>query len=253
MTVNRSHFERSYSEFPAWTCPTCEQGHLVLDKASFQNVETGPSKKAHDHPAWDVEWIENRFAGILICNFANCGELVAIGGSVTVEEQYEQDYDGEIRQIYVDTFEPRFIFPAPPLVRLIQETPIAVKAKLVEAAGLVWQNSEASANQVRQAVESLMDCQKVIKTEMQKGKRARLSLHRRIKIFEKSDPANAEILLAIKWLGNTGSHLGKLSRKDVFDAFDMIELVLTNLYSQSAKQIQRKAKAINKAKGPATP
>lgn len=253
MTVNRNHFDISYSKFPAWTCPTCEQGHLVLDETSLKKVETGPSKKAQDHPAWDVEWIESRFVGLLICNFVNCAELVAIGGSVTVEEQYDQDYDGVVSQTYVDTFEPRFLFPAPPLVRLIQETPKVVKEKLVEAAGLVWQNSEASANQVRQAVESLMDCQKIKKTEIQRGKRVRLSLHRRIKIFERTDPINGEILLAIKWLGNTGSHLGKLSRKDVFDAFDMMELVLTNLYSQAAKQIQRKAKAINKAKGPATP
>lgn len=44
------------------------------------------------------------------------------------------------------------------------------------------------------------------------------------------DPENAEMPLTVKWLGNSGSHAGELTRDDVLDAFDLIDLVLVNLY-----------------------
>ena len=205
-----------------------------------------------DHDAWEPEWMESRFCAILVCNSVKCGELAAISGSVFVEEAHEQDYNGSWNQSYVDLYEPRSLFPAPLPFQLFDEIPDVVKDRLVEAAGLIWQNSEASANQIRQAVESLMDCRKVKKTRIQSGKRVRMSLHGRIKEFEKTDKDNAELLLAVKWLGNSGSHPGGLDRDNVLDAFDMIEMVLTNLYNKSATAIRRKAKAINKAKGPTT-
>lgn len=82
---------------------------------------------------------------------------------------------------------------------------------------------------------------------------AYLSLHKRIKELETTDPVNAEILLAVKWLGNSGSHAGGLKRDDVLDAFDMVELVLVNLYDKTSADIMAKVKAINTHKGPVAP
>ncbi|TCP92760.1 uncharacterized protein DUF4145 [Sphingomonas sp. PP-CE-1A-559] len=79
------------------------------------------------------------------------------------------------------------------------------------------------------------------------------TLDSRIKEFELKDPKNAEILLAVKWLGNSGSHAGGLTRDDVFDAFDMVELVLNNLYDTTTADIMAKVKAINNHKGPVKP
>lgn len=249
MTVDRSLYQTSYYTLPEWLCPTCGKGHLLVDPKAFLNIEAGPSKQAHKHEEWDPEWIERRFAGLLECNFAMCGERVAIFGNVSVEEQHEQNYDGDWEQSFPERFHPRGLTPAPLPINPPTDTPDNVKTALGEAAGLLWQSAEGAANQIRQAVEYLMDEQGVTKSTPG----AFLSLHNRIKEFEKKDASNAEILLAVKWLGNSGSHAGGLTREDLFDAFDMVELVLVALYDSSYAQIMAKVKAVNTQKGPVKP
>ena len=247
MTVDRSLYAKSFEQLPDWSCPTCGKGHLKRDEASFLDIETGPSKAAHDHDGWDPDWIKRRFAGLLTCDFYNCGEVVAISGSVSVDESYSQDYDGSWERTYSDIFTPCSIIPGPLPIRPPEASPENVTGRLREAASLLWQSSEAAANQVRQAVEYLMDERGV----SQSAPGAYLSLHSRIKEFEITDPKNAEFLLAIKWLGNSGSHAGGLKRKDVLDAFDFVEVVLVNLYDTSQAEMLAKVQAINTNKGPA--
>jgi hypothetical protein len=66
--------------------------------------------------------------------------------------------------------------------------------------------------------------------------------------FEKKDGLNGPILRAIKWIGNDGSHQGGVSREEVLDAFDMMELALTNLFDDAAAKIMKKVQAVIKAK-----
>lgn len=249
MTVDRSLYAAAFDTLPDWPCPTCGKGHLKADKGLLLNKETGPSKAIRDHGAWDPDWIKSRFAGLLECNFANCGDLVAILGDVAVEEYYETDHEGELSREYRDLFKPISLSPPPLPITPPAKTPDLVKGALGEAAGLLWQSPEGAANQVRQAVEHLMDEQGMAKSDPG----IYLPLHNRIKEFEAKDAKNAEILLAVKWLGNSGSHVGDLTRDDVFDAFDMIELVLVNLYDTTTADIMAKVKAINAHKGPVQP
>ena len=164
MTVDRSLFATTFATLPDWPCPTCGKGHLKADKDALLNQETGPSKAAHEHDAWDPEWVESRFAGLLKCNFGNCGDLVAILGNVSIVEEYRYDSDGEPTQEYDERFKPLSLSPAPLPIRPSEDTPQLVKDALREAAGLIWQSAEGAANQVRQAVENLMDEQGVTKS-----------------------------------------------------------------------------------------
>ena len=77
----------------------------------------------------------------------------------------------------------------------------------------------------------------------------RLTLHSRIEDFAKTDAENGAILLAIKWLGNSGSHPGGLTRDDVLDAFDMIEYVLEDRFGTTKKDLMAKVAAVNAKKG----
>jgi hypothetical protein len=90
-------------------------------------------------------------------------------------------------------------------------------------------------------------------SKKQGKKIARLNLHHRIEIFEKTRPEVSERLKAIKWLGNVGSHAGgkELTHDDLLDAFEILETVLIDLYSPVRAAIERKAKLINSRKGPA--
>lgn len=60
------------------------------------------------------------------------------------------------------------------------------------------------------------------------------------------------MILAIKWLGNAGSHSrSKISFDDVLDAYEFLEHILQEVYVQKTKKLKARAKEVNKKKGPA--
>ena len=177
MTVNRNHYRTRYRHLPLWECPTCGKGHLVVMKDKEAVEETGPSRRAHAHEAWDPDWIEERFTKLLNCNFANCGEVVTVSGNAGVEEDQFSDEEGNWKQDFVRHYEILSLLPAPLPIRPIAKTPETVKKSLPMAGQLLWQSPEAAANHVRRAVAHLMDHQKVKKWIKAGGKN--LTLHAR--------------------------------------------------------------------------
>ncbi len=80
-----------------------------------------------------------------------------------------------------------------------------------------------------------------------------LKLHGRIERFGKKGATQADIgehLMAVKWLGNAGSHQGEaLTRADTEMAFDQIEHILAEVYGRRTESLKAAAKAINKKGG----
>ncbi|UBI32352.1 DUF4145 domain-containing protein (plasmid) [Acinetobacter variabilis] len=61
-----------------------------------------------------------------------------------------------------------------------------------------------------------------------------------------------DYLMAIKWLGNSGSHdLEEITLQDIMDVYEIMEFVLRNLYGNVQNTLQ-KAQLINQKKGPLT-
>jgi hypothetical protein len=82
-----------------------------------------------------------------------------------------------------------------------------------------------------------------------KGKMYDLKLHRRVELYEKREPTLGKHLMAIKWLGNSGSHVGSVSREDLLDAFEILEHVLDEILRGRSKKIAQLAKKLNKKHG----
>ena len=217
-------------------------------------METGPSKREHAHDAWDPDWIRGRFCLLMQCDYEGCGEIAAVSGTSSIDEFYDQDEYGNPTREYGDRFRVSSISPAPFPIKVPPPTPEAVKASLIEASALIWQSADSAGNKIRSSVELLMDDQRISKTSLRNGKRVRMSLHARIEKFKQANRETGEALLAIKWLGNSGSHIGpELKRSDVLDAFDIIEFALDDVYAKSRTEIMKKVRLINKNKGPAKP
>jgi hypothetical protein len=83
--INRKLWQLRFMKFPSWPCPSCHSGTLTLKEETFVNLETGASEKSQDHEAWEPDWIDERFVGLLVCQDAACGEIVAIGGRTHIE------------------------------------------------------------------------------------------------------------------------------------------------------------------------
>jgi hypothetical protein len=236
---------KSYT--PNWHCPSCSGGYLKLKLDSLSFSETNDSRSAHEHEAWDPEWISYRFTALLTCNNDGCKEPVAVCGTgkvdlVQVSDQHDWDY--------VEFFYPDFINPAPALVTLPPDCPKAVSTELNKAFVLTWNDASAAANRIRVGVERLLDYLKEPKTKLNKGRRERLSLHARIMSLAKRDKDLSDSLLAVKWLGNAGSHADELTKDDIYDALDILEVILGDLFFRHRNRVKKLVLAINRNKGP---
>ncbi len=249
----RNLWNEAFSEWPTWPCPTCNSVAVTLEgKTKIISDETGPSIRAQQHEAWDPEWIEKRFAALLKCHNPACGELIAVAGRVSIEEALGNDEMGEPQQQFADTFKPSFFEAAPPIFVIPDKCPAQVRLQLISAFALIWSDTAAAASRMRAGVEALLDDQGIAKTTISKArKREWLTTHSRIESLKKSHKEAAEYLMAIKWLGNTGTHtyFEGLERKDILDAATLFEAAIERLYLKKDKEFERLAAAINKRKG----
>lgn len=230
---------------PAWPCHRCKQGYLTPVTDTFKVEETADSKEAHDQEFWEVEWLKERFVCILKCNRIGCGEAVVVAGHnvVTYVSDDHADYP-------LVTYRPDFFHPAPDMLTVPTNCPENVKEEIRESFRLFWVDLPACANRIRSAIESVLTHLGVPVTTPQG---TYLSAHSRINYYSGMNPANsqlANLMLAVKWIGNAGSHTGSVKEKDIFDGFDLLEYVLNTLYPPPTLNLAALAQSINAAKGP---
>lgn len=237
----------SGSATPLWICSTCGKGILELIEPSLNIEETGPSRASHAHEAFDYEWVNKRFSGLLKCSSKLCGDIVSIAGVAVLEE--ESDWEAQ-QQSYYDFLVPLFIYPPPLYFSIPTECAETIRDSILRSFSLLLLDIEASANAIRVTIEQILNNHHIAKTTVSKGKRKLLTLHSRIERFQLKDQETGNLLLAIKWIGNTGSHIGKLTNEDIYDAYEILEQALYRLYSTSARRAQRNAAKIILNKGP---
>lgn len=105
---------------------------------------------------------------------------------------------------------------------------------------------------MRIALEALLTELGVKRFVVKNSKRQFLNLHTRIGLLNAKHGDLKDLLFAIKWLGNAGSHAdSEVTLDDVMDAYELIDHVLQELYAQKAKKVKALAKRVNKKKGPA--
>jgi hypothetical protein len=157
---------------------------------------------------------------------------------------------------YVEYFRPLFFSDPPHIVTLPESTPQTVKDDLIASFRLFWSDSDAAANRIRASVEHLLTALRVNRTSGRgnaRGSRQFLTLHERIRRFRENEASLADHLLAVKWLGNVGSHPGGITQEDVLDGYEIIQYVLDELYIRRSHRINRLSRAINRRRGPRSP
>jgi hypothetical protein len=240
----KEHFK--IANAPHWTCPACNQGAIVLELDVISEYETASSKAAWENTG-DVDYLTLYFVGRPECSNAKCKEVIIITGLIKIHYEYNDDGETET----VRTYYPKYAYPTLCLFPISDETPIVIDEAILKAFSLFWLDKAACANAIRTTVEIILDQKKVKKYIInKKGKRQILALHQRIKLFELKNKYVADHLMAIKWIGNTGSHISKIRNADVLIAFDILKHSLEKLYSTQEKQIGSITKKILKKKGP---
>ncbi len=252
MPVDRKLAAESISNeaCPAWKCPSCEAGLFRLEKDTLHYQLEG-----HLELVWREDWFDPatdakyRFTALLRCTNDRCLEVASVAGHGTSFEDPDEEAN---RMDYAEEFFPTYFNPSPPLIDVPPACPVDVAAQLKRAFVASWDEPGAAAGRVRIATELLLTHLKVARTKPKRGGgRTRLNLHQRIEVLPAKHADVRDALLAIKWLGNAGAHEAEMSRDTVYDAFDILELVLRKLYSKDHEAVERLVKAVNKRKGPA--
>ena len=219
-----------------WPCPHCNKGLLQpVRNKGFDCEETIDSKENRQrNPDWEPEWMQFICCVKLICN--TCQGVVVSVGEATLTPSYSEEYQ------YIYEFTPKFFYPSLNIININKKWPEKIRQTIKESFALFWVNPASCANKIRVALELLMIEQKIEKFPK--------NLNKRIdKEFRKKESELADLILAVKWIGNEGSHLGSLKRQDIIDAYSILEHALNKLYDDREKMIKNKATKINKHKG----
>jgi hypothetical protein len=230
------------NECPAWPCPTCTKGTVALISKSLVHNETVESENLRNHDAWEPDWVTYSFQARARCTRPECNEQFVIAGFGGLETVYD-----EHDELIVDFFVPLLVYPQPPMIEIPPKCPLGVVRELQSAFRVFRIDARACAGRIRVALECLMDHVGIPKKRKdKKGKYTVLSLHARIDAFAANEPTIGTQLMALKWLGNSGSHNAEVSESDVLDAFEIMEHALGELIGQRSDRIAKLAKQLTK-------
>jgi hypothetical protein len=195
----------------------------------------------------EPEDMEYLYSCIADCSLEQCGESYLISG------RYHLAFDGHPFDPHTERWKVmsiESIFPALALISCPNATPNSVIECVRRGCLLYWVDKSACVNALRATIEAVCDSKRVRKTEINRGRRRRLSLHHRIGLLKNSDPEVLEILLAAKWIGNSGSHYNAVVDDDsAMDALELVEYALELLYCDRSRQIQGMARRVNRRRG----
>ena len=233
---------------PNWPCMTCGGGHLRIAPNTIQHGPTAHTRAGRDHPGHEPDWDELRAVALATCDNPLCGEVATIVG----KGEWAEDYDSYAHELnYYSRFQVTHFDPSPPLIVIPLACPDAAKKEIRKAFVLAWGDPPSAANHLRTAVERVLDGLKVLKTQKaSNGSRHRLQLHYRIERIKTRHPEAHAALMAIKWLGNAGSHASDLTQEQLLVAFDIFERALRHLFAAEDKEIRKAISKINANKGP---
>lgn len=236
-------------------CPYCEKGELIFftKKEKWVGDEEFNSRIKKD-PDYDSDFQKFYYLINLVCSNHMCNRNVISAGEISSSEIYT-DNNGE--GVKISSYIPHYFSKSPHLISLDSSYPADIQKLLESSFELFWVDKMSCANKIRICLESLMDYYKVPKKQKVKkdGKFKNLSLHERIKkceILKKSNFDNEIFALAIKWIGNIGSHnTNDCSDEKIFLAYELLDFILQDLFINQNKlqQLVKKAKIVNKSKG----
>ncbi len=255
MPMNRSVWRKEFDKdaLPAWSCPHCRYSTLVLVEKSFQRHQGADSRAVMSDSCYIPEDDAGAVCFLVKCSRGDCREVCAVAG-----RYYMVEFDiDDRRSSRVTICVPSAVVPPPPLIRLPDGCPESMRKEATRAFSLYWADAAACLNSIRQAVELFLTDLGIPKSHKvakpSGGRRlVKWKLHDRIGILEKRRPALKPLcgrLMAVKHLGNAGSHPGEVTDRDALDGFEILEAALAAVYDD-ADSLDRAVREINRRRGP---
>ncbi|WNK42636.1 DUF4145 domain-containing protein [Pantoea agglomerans] len=215
---------------PAWSCPSCHSTSLAIMPDTFHSGAVPETVARFQQADGGLEDIRLVFSCLLKCERARCGAVVAVSGTGEVRPAHDEDEE-EDGNPHFSLFQAKCFIPALSVFNIPEQCPDAVAEPLKQSFALFPGAPGAAANAVRIALEQLMDALEIP---------PRGSLHRRIEALPAPYSMQREALMAIKFLGNAGSHeFGSVTTLDIEHAFVITEFVLQKIYAGSTQSVRQ--------------
>jgi hypothetical protein len=229
-----------HGNWPRLPCGSCNVGELLVGSPNEIDV----AARHRDHPGWEPEWIRGFFTVSTECSNRACQAVGVVVGDMKVDT--DVDDQGHWQGQYDTFYRIRYVEPPLAIVTIPNGCPEDVSKAIADASRLLWIDSGSAANRLRTVVELLLTALGVRKTN---SSRKRMTTHTRIEALRATRPDVADVLEAVKWIGNVGSHPESLTTKDVLEGAALLEHALKLVYDTSDKEIARLAKRVNKRRG----
>ncbi len=254
MPLNRRLLEEPFTanSGQGFDCPSCHRGALVVD---INSVQEGPTGKTLQDEAdsqvrndnWDYSYYEGRFGFLMRCSY--CRQTVAVAGVSRYVDRRTCPHEYE----YERALFPQYFSPPPDLFRIPENCSEEIAQQVRTAFSLYWCDPGACLNRLRLAVELLLTEMEIDCYSEKDGRRSPITLDSRINMLRKRHAALSPMcdqLLAVKWLGNAGSHPEEITRDSVYDALDIVDYVLSKRFENSERRVSKISSEINQKKGP---
>jgi len=213
-----------------YNCPYCGKSKLTpaIKKDGTKamiNAQSGECIKYHESSSEYDELEIHAFALMLECTNPDCKASTVVAGRL---EAYP--YCEDMLRGYDTKFTPMFFYPPIEVLTIPDYIPENVKKEIRRSYSIYFSDPNASVTPLRCSIECFLDDVGVTKSN------SRETLHRRLVRFKVSNDEIATLLLAVKWLGNDGSHYNDtLSHEDVLKGYRVLLKALENYYQDKNK------------------
>lgn len=201
----------------AWRCYKCEKGSLVLEE----------------------KIAKSRFLSIRL-KCSSCERVYLVTGNVIPLEN-NREVDFSYYKINNFGLKPTHIRPTLSLFKIPDSISPQVKEKLMFSFDHFWHDLDACANKIRQAIELIT---------LNFGGSGK-TLHDKIVSLNLGAETN-DALLALKWIGNDGSHASiDFKREDILNVYGILVETLNTLYPDKSEkeELSKIISVINQNKG----
>jgi hypothetical protein len=231
--------------WPRPHCRTCGEGYVSWEKPVTARTEQ--SMKDMDCPGWEPEWITGTMHVIGHCDYSECKQRVIGVGKFRVD--YATSALGSEHQgvPYSEFYKVEYFNPPLPLLSLPEAVPQDVRNAIDRAAPIIFVDPSSAATVLRSSIELFLTDWGIPAYD---SSNRRITLHKRIELW-KAATENQQVgeqLLAVKWIGNSGSHEGEpLSVRAVVDGLEFMDAAFNEL--MVAPELKERVRAVNEAKG----
>jgi hypothetical protein len=218
-------------------CPQCLIGKLDLKEDNLQSAETAKSKALHAEEYWEPEMVEYEYSCVFYCKHCGCPTYsCGVGYLETLSGHEDTEYG------YETMFRPKFFVPTIPLIEIHKNCPESVRTILFTSFAIAWSDVSAACNKLRIAIEQLI-------AELHPELNTIPTLHHRIEALKDIKPDIYKLLMAIKFIGNEASHDDILREYDLAFGYEVIELLISNLFDDSKQRLLELVDIVNQQKG----